>query len=143
MEPGQNSAATPGQVVTPSAPAAPAAPVTPTVDPALVSAVVDGVKPVVVEVAAATAHGVLADFQRTKLGQDVVKFFDSAVGKSVQTLLWTLAAFLITAIGIKLADIHYSAQLLALGVPGLINWLLYTAKVFADGRVPNLPRKPQ
>ena len=144
MQPGENSAQTPGQVVTPSTPAAtqPVAPAAPSVDPALVNAVVAGVKPVVVQVAAETAHGVIADFEKTKVGQDVVRFFDSAVGKSVQTLLWTLAAFLLTILGVKLGNFHFNAAFITLGIPGFLNWILYTAKVFADGKIPNLPKKP-
>lgn len=67
------------------------------------------------------------------------RFSKTAVGKSIQTLLWTVAAYGITIGGAALAKVHWSDQMLALGVPGLINLLLYTIKVFTDKEVPNFP----
>ena len=73
------------------------------------------------------------------MGATVNKFFDTAVGKSVETLLWTLAAYGITVAVALLAKYHWSPELVAIGVPGLLNWVLYTAKVIVDKEVPTLP----
>lgn len=65
------------------------------------------------------------------------KFFHTAIGKSVQTLLWTAGAYFLTlAVGF-VAQVHWNAHLVLLGVPGLVNWLLYSAKVIVDPLVPN------
>jgi hypothetical protein len=67
------------------------------------------------------------------------KFFDTAIGKSVQTLLWTLGSY-ITALALAdLGSVHWSDRAVALGLPGLINLVVYSIKVFADKEVPNLP----
>lgn len=103
---------------------------------------VEQMKPVIEEMVKANSRNVLDELKKTYFGQETVKFFDSAIGKSVQTLLWTLAAYLLTIVGARLANIQLNAQLIALGVPGLLNWILYTAKVFVDTKVPNVPRTP-
>lgn len=70
----------------------------------------------------------------------VVKFFDSALGQSVEVLLWTAGAFLLTVLGGWLAKVHFNDGLVALGVPGLLNWIIYSLRVIADSKVPNLPK---
>lgn len=71
--------------------------------------------------------------------QQLNKFFDTAIGKSFQTLLWTAAAYALVVIGAKVANVQWSDQMLALGAPGIVNWILYTAKVVIDKEVPNMP----
>lgn len=67
------------------------------------------------------------------------KFFDTALGKSVQTFLWTVASYG-AAIGVAdLSNVHWSSKAVALGLPGLINYVAYTIKVFLDKEVPNFP----
>lgn len=147
----------PGEVVQPTQPVQPpqVTPVAqantqPTTQPAVqevntatvqaaAGAAVTQLTPVAEAVATDAARSVLDDLKKSTLGKDAVKFFDSALGKSFQTLLWTVGAYVLTIVGARLANIHLDARLVALGVPGLLNWLLYTAKVFIDGKVPNLP----
>jgi hypothetical protein len=106
---------------------------------AAAGAAVAQLTPVAEAVATDAASAVLDDFKKTKFGAETVKFFDSSLGKSFQTLLWTVGAYVLTVGGARIANIHLDARLVALGVPGLLNWLLYTAKVFLDGRVQNFP----
>ncbi len=73
------------------------------------------------------------------MGTKINKFFDTAVGKSLQTFLWTLGAYGITIVVALIAKVHWSDQMIALGVPGLVNWILYSAKVVIDKEVPTLP----
>lgn len=73
------------------------------------------------------------------MSEKINKFFDTAIGKSVQTFLWTFAAYGITILTAYLAGVQWSDQFVALGIPGIINWILYSAKVFIDKEVPNLP----
>lgn len=72
-----------------------------------------------------------------KYNKAMNNFFDTAIGKSVQTFLWTLASYIISLLLVDLANVHWSAKYAALGIPGLINLVLYTAKVFLDKEVPN------
>jgi hypothetical protein len=131
--------------VTPVAPAEPAVvpPVAPVVTPAVIQAATDAViaqvKPVVQAAVVSQTNAIVAEFERTQLGKAAVKFFDSAVGKSVEILLWTLGAYLVTIVGAFVANVHLAPDLAALGIPGLLNWAAYTAKVFIDAKVPNLP----
>lgn len=67
------------------------------------------------------------------------KFFHTALGKSVQTLLWTAGAYALTLLIGAVANYHWDARLTLLGVPGLVNWILYSAKVLIDPLVPNFP----
>lgn len=67
------------------------------------------------------------------------KFFETAIGKSTQTFLWTLASYTIVIGMADLSQVHWSSKLIVLGAPGLVNWTLYTAKVLIDKEVPNLP----
>ncbi len=73
------------------------------------------------------------------MGTKINKFFDTAVGKSLQTFLWTLGAYGLTIVVALIAKVHWNDQMIALGVPGLVNWLLYSAKVVIDKEVPTLP----
>lgn len=66
-------------------------------------------------------------------------FSTTALGKSVKTGLWIVAAYLIAYATAYFAKYHWSASWAALGVPGLVNWLLYTLSVVADKSIPNLP----
>ena len=70
------------------------------------------------------------------------KFFDTAIGKSVETALWIVGAYALALVTAWLASFHWSASWLALGLPGVVNWLLYTAKVVVDKEIPNLPSSP-
>lgn len=72
-------------------------------------------------------------------GHYVNRFFSTALGKTTQTFLWTIGSYLAALALTDLAKVHWSDKAVALGIPGLINLVVYTAKVFADKEVPNLP----
>lgn len=99
------------------------------------------VEPVAREAATVEAKKLVAEATGSVVGQRIVKFFDSAVGKSFKTLLWTAGAYGVTVFGAWVANIHLDARLISLGVPGLLNWLVYTLTVFTSGNVQNLPTK--
>lgn len=65
------------------------------------------------------------------------RFFDTAVGKSLKTLLWIIAAYVLVFISTSLTHYHWPVSLAQAGVPGIVNWLLYTANVFVDKEIPN------
>lgn len=67
------------------------------------------------------------------------KFFDTAFGKTVKTFFWVVLAYALTLGTAAIAGYHWSTSLIALGIPGLVNILLYMAKVFVDKAVPNFP----
>lgn len=147
MEQDNSNVPTPGSVVSPTTDAEipggvkvnPPVVVDPLVIQAVTAAVIAQLKPLAEATAAQTANSVLSDFKSTTFGKKVVGFFDSAIGKSLQTLLWTVGAYLAAILVSKVAGWHYNPQLTALGLPGLINWVAYTVKVFADSHIPNTP----
>lgn len=65
------------------------------------------------------------------------KFFDTAIGKSLVTLLWILGSFTLTYVAAFISGYHWTASWMAIAAVPLVNWLVYTAKLFADKEVPN------
>lgn len=70
------------------------------------------------------------------------KFLNTAVGKSIQTLVWIVVAYALVFVTTWLANYKWPIALSLLGVPGIVNWLLYTVKVFVDKEIPNFPGSP-
>jgi hypothetical protein len=61
----------------------------------------------------------------------------TAIGKTVKTGLWIVSGYIVTTLIAKLAGYHWSASLTALGVPSIVNLVLYSMSQFFDSAIPN------
>lgn len=63
----------------------------------------------------------------------------TAFGKTVKVAVWIVAGYAVTMAISYFANYHWTASLVALGVPSAVNLLLYGLSQFFDGTVPNFP----
>lgn len=63
----------------------------------------------------------------------------TATGKTIKTGLWIVGGYAVATVTARLAGYHWSASLVALGVPSIVNLILYSASQFFDSAVPNFP----
>ena len=72
----------------------------------------------------------------------MVKFFDTALGKSTKTLLWVVLSYTLAIAIPALTNYHYPTSVAVLGIPGVVLFVLQTLNVFVDKQIPNLPSSP-
>jgi hypothetical protein len=66
-------------------------------------------------------------------------FEKTALGKTIKTTLWIILAYALTTGTTYLTNYHWKASLVALGVPSIVNALLFAVTQFADKTIPNFP----
>jgi hypothetical protein len=63
----------------------------------------------------------------------------TAIGKSIKTTVWILAAYAVTIVTAAVARYHWPVSDVTLGIPGIVNILLFALSQFFDRTVPNFP----
>ena len=73
---------------------------------------------------------------QTGLAGDVVKFWDSAIGKTIKTGLWIAGSALLALAAHAVLGLHWVA---VAGLAPALNFVIYGLNVFINNNIPNLP----